>query len=173
MEKSKNVNKDMENLFVNDIQTAKAILKNINWDFYQKSAFFPHEVRPFNCRRHHWFPATFVPEIPFTLIEVLTLPDATIYDPFAGIGTTYFQALLLNRKPVATEICEVAVEYMRNLFILFNPEINFEKVKMNIDKLPQDFKPSIGYISDIPTNILISRLKPWYSDKTLNRLSFH
>jgi len=172
MEKSKNVNKDMENLFVNDIQTAKAILKNINWDFYQKSAFFPHEVRPFNCRRHHWFPATFVPEIPFTLIEVLTLPDATIYDPFAGIGTTYFQALLLNRKPVATEICEVAVEYMRNLFILFNPEINFEKAKMNIDKLPQDFKPSIGYISDIPTNILISRLKPWYSDKTLNRLSF-
>jgi len=172
MRKLKSINKETTDSLVKDIRTARAILKNINWNFYQKSVFSPYEVQPFDCRRHHWFPATFVPEIPFTLIEVLTLPGATIYDPFAGIGTTYFQALLLNRKPVATEICRVAIEYMRNLFILFNPEVQFEKVKTNIDKLLQEFRQSKDYISEVPTNILINRLKPWYSEITLNQLSF-
>lgn len=128
MMKSKNVNKEKGNLFVSDIYKAKAILKKVNWNFYQKATFFPYEIAPFNCRKYHWFPATFVPEIPFTLIEVLTLSDAVVYDPFGGIGTTYFQALLLNRRPLATEICKVAIEYMRSLFILFNPETNFDRL---------------------------------------------
>lgn len=162
----------MENLLVNDINESKATLKNINWNFYQKSTFSPHEVRPFNCRRHHWFPATFIPEIPFTLIEVLTLPNAVVYDPFAGIGTTYFQAIILNRKPLATEICRVAVEYMRSLFILFNPKINFDDLKEKFNKMLKGFNPHEDYISDVLENILINELKHWYSEKTLNQLSF-
>jgi DNA modification methylase len=170
--RSKSANREAKSLRVSDIHTAKAILKNINWDFYQRSAFPPHEVRPFNCRRYHWFPATFVPEIPFTLIEVLTLSNAVVYDPFAGIGTTYFQALLLNRRPLATEICRVAIEYMRSLFILFNPEINFNSLKMNFGKMLKDFNPHKDYDSNVPKNILIDKLRPWYSEKTLNQLSF-
>ena len=104
MVRSKSVNRGVKSLLTNDINTVKTILKNINWNFYQRSGFAPHEMQPFNCRRHHWYPATFVPEIPFTLIEVLTSPNAVVYDPFAGIGTTYFQALLLNRRPLSTEM---------------------------------------------------------------------
>ena len=172
MVRSMNANNELKSPLVKDIRAAKAILKNINWDFHQTSAFSPHEVYPFNCRRYHWFPATFVPEIPFTLIEVLTLPNAVVYDPFAGIGTTYFQALLLNRKPLATEICRVAIEYMRSLFILFNPEIDLNSLKSNLEKMLNDFDPRRDYISDISKNVLIDKLKPWYSEKTLNQLSF-
>ena len=172
MEKPKIYKKVVENLFVKDFSTAKAILKNINWNFYQKGTFSPYEIRPFNCRKYHWYPATFVPEIPFTLIEVLTLPGAVVYDPFAGIGTTYFQALLLGRKPLATEICRVAIKYMHSLFILFNPKINFDNLRENIKKMLKDFNPSSNYISDVPKNTLINNLKPWYSEKTLNQLSF-
>lgn len=168
--KSKIVNK--EEPLVNDIHKAKAILKNINWNFYLKSAFSPREMRPFNCRKFHWFPATFVPEIPFTLIEILTLPNAVVYDPFAGIGTTYFQALLLNRRPLATEICKVAIEYMQSLFILFNPELSVDSLRENIEKLVKDFNPYKDYTSNVPENVRIDKLRPWYSEKTLNQLSF-
>lgn len=167
-----NVNRGREKLLVNDIHKAKTILKNINWNFYQRSTFSPHEVHPFNCRRHHWYPATFVPEIPFTLIEVLTLPNAVVYDPFAGIGTTYFQALLLNRKPIATEICSVAVEYMRSLFILFNSEITFDRLKWDFKEMRKDFNPRKDYTSNVPKNVLIDKLRPWYSEYTLKQLSF-
>ena len=166
------VNSGNEELLVNDIHKAKTILKNINWNFYQKGAFSPYEIRPFNCRKYHWFPATFVPEIPFTLIEVLTLPNAVVYDPFAGIGTTYFQALLLNRKPLTTEICRVAIEYMRSLFVLFNPKITFDSLKENFKEMLEDFNPRKDYTSNVPKNVLIDKLRPWYSGKTLNRLSF-
>ncbi len=172
MEKLKSSNKKNGNLFVNDIATANTILKNINWDFYESSSFSSYEVRPFNCRKHHWFPATFVPEIPFTLIEVLTLPNAVVYDPFAGIGTTYFQALLLNRKPLTTDICRIATEFMHSLFILFNPGINFDSLKRNFNKMLKDFNPHKDYNSNVPKNILIDKLRPWYSEKTLYQLSF-
>jgi DNA modification methylase len=172
MAKSKNLGRCAGNLLVNDLQKARGILKNINWDFCIKRTVAPHEEHPFNCRKHHWFPATFVPEIPFTLIEVLTLPGAVVYDPFAGIGTTYFQALLLNRRPLATEICKVAISFMRSLFILFNPKLNLNSTKENIKKMLKDFNPSIDYTSRVPRNVLIDKLRPWYSERTLNQLAF-
>lgn len=89
---------------VTDLRTARSVLRNVNWNFYEKTAFSPGEMHPFKIRAHHWCPATFVPEIPFTLIEVLTIPNAVVFDPFGGIGTTYFQTLLLNRKPLSTDV---------------------------------------------------------------------
>jgi DNA modification methylase len=155
-----------------DLQRSKAILKNINWNFYQKSAFSPEEMRPFKCSAHHWCPATFVPEIPFTLIEVLSLPNAVVYDPFGGIGTTYFQALLLNRRPLATEICKVSVEFMRALFRLFNPRIDLNEIKEKVQMIVTSYKPDSDYTSSEDTQISIGKLRPWYSLKTLNQLAF-
>ncbi len=157
---------------VTDLASARPILRNINWNFYEKGAFSPHELRPFNIRAYHWYPATFIPEIPFTLIEVLTFPNATIWDPFSGIGTTYFQALSLNRKAFATEICSVAVEFMKSLFRLFNPKMNFKKAEREIEELLTDFKASKNYISIVQGYPLIDKLAPWFSNQTLNQLSF-
>ena len=156
----------------NDLQNSKAILKNINWNFYQKSAFSPEEMRPFKSSAHHWCPATFVPEIPFTLIEVLSLPNAVVCDPFAGVGTTYFQALLLNRKPLATEICKVSVEFMRALFRLFDPRIDVNKTKEKVQTIITSYKPETDYTSSEDRRIFIDKLSPWYSSKTLNQLAF-
>ena len=172
MGKSKTVAEYAMSSVVGDIRRAKAILKNINWNFYQTGAFAPHEVYPFNCRKHHWYPATFVSEIPFTMVEILTLPNAVVYDPFGGIGTTYFQALLLNRKPLATEICRVAIEYMRSLFVLFNPEIDLNRIRSNIETTLRDFNEHEDYTSDVPKRVLVNRLLHWYSERTLNQLCF-
>lgn len=158
--------------FVNDITKAKIALKNINWNFYEKSAFSPNELRPFNPRAYHWYPATFIPEIPFTLIEALTPPRATVWDPFSGIGTTFFQALSLSRYSRATEICTVAVEYMKSLFTLFDPTLNLLKVRLGTEKALEDFASSKDYSKDVSTEILVNRLEPWFSSKTLNQLCF-
>jgi len=155
-----------------DSQNSKAILKNVNWNFYQRSALSPEEMRPFKCSAHHWCPATFVPEIPFTLIEVLSLPNAVVYDPFAGIGTTYFQALLLNRKPLATEICKVSIEFMRSLFRLFDPTIDVNKAKEKVQPIVTSYEIGIDYTLSVDRRILIDKLRPWYSSKTLNQLAF-
>jgi DNA modification methylase len=170
--KSKNANENDDPLLVNDINKVRGILKDINWNFHKKGVFYSNEIRPFNCRKYHWYPATFIPEIPFTLIEVLTLPNAVVYDPFSGIGTTYFQALLLNRYPLATEICKVSVEYMKALFILFDPQIDFDKLIGNVEELVREFNPNNNYISNVPDCVLIDKLIPWYSKDTLNQLSF-
>ena len=157
---------------VNDVSTAKTVLQNINWNFYEKSAFFPNELHPFNPRAHHWYPATFIPEIPFTLVEALTPQRATVWDPFSGIGTTFFQAISLSRYAVATEICSVAVEYMKSLFLLFDPKLDLAKAQTAIEKGISDFVPGKTYSDSVPNNILIERLRPWFTRKTLNELCF-
>jgi len=171
MLKYRNASKRKSTVLLKDLDKAKAVLKNINWDFHSRR-FFRNDIYPFDCRKYHWYPSTFIPEIPFTLIEVLTLPNAVIYDPFGGIGTTYFQSLLLNRKPVTTEICSISVKYMRSLFALFNPSIDFDCLKKDIDEIAGQYKKSINYVSKVPKQILIDKLEPWYSPETLNQLSF-
>ena len=57
----------MYEALVADLQKAKAVLENINWSFYPQVSVPKNTIYPFNCRKHHWFPATFIPEIPFTL----------------------------------------------------------------------------------------------------------
>lgn len=164
-----------KNQYVRNISESRHILHNINWDFSSKS-IVSEGVTPFDCRRHHWFPATFVPEIPFTLIEILTYPYAKVYDPFSGIGTTYFQALLLNRRPLAADICTVAVEFMKSLRILFDPQSDFESIRDLAKKIVTEFDPSTDYIKrleeDSSVNILVDELRPWYHRSTFNRLAY-
>lgn len=162
----------MSTLVANRIERAREILTNIDWNFYRRPEMMSRAVKPFNCRSYHWFPATFVPEIPFTLIDVLTRPGATVYDPFGGIGTTYFQALSLNRKPYMTEICTVAVEFARALFGLFCSDTKFERIKVNIASVLKEFNGTKDYTTSIPKQILMDRLSPWYSRRTINELSF-
>jgi DNA modification methylase len=157
---------------VSDLESSKATLKRVNWDFHETSSVVADENSPFKCSDHFWGPAAFVPQIPFTLIEVLSLPGATVYDPFAGVGTTYFQALLLNRRPMATDICSVNVQYMRSLLTLFNPDVQLPSLQKSIDSMILAYDANETYVNDVPANIMLSQLRPWYSSETLNQLAF-
>lgn len=159
-------------LRVVELSKAINILKNINWNFSQKVLSHPNKITPFNCRKYHWFPSTFIPEIPFTLIEVLTLPDAIVYDPFSGIGTTYFQALILDRLPFALENNSVAVAYMQDLFKLFDPNINYNKLKDDINSIFSDFNPDCNYAVNNGQEEIISNLNPWFSARTMNTIAY-
>lgn len=157
---------------VDDVKQAKAALSNIDWSFHPGPALSESELKPFNARKYHWYPATFVPEIPFTLIEILTSPGATIYDPFSGIGTTYFQALSLNRIPIGTDICKVAVDYTENLSTLFDPDCDHQRILHSLDEKFNDYSEGTDYSTEVPEEILLEELRPWYSEPDFQKFCF-
>lgn len=151
-------------------------LDKIDWSFTSIKSYEKQGMYPFDCRRHHWYPATFIPAIPFTLIEILTQPHATVYDPFSGIGTTYFQALLLGRKPFATENCKVAAEFTKSLFVLFNPILSHYQLIEDIYQETRNYDPEKKYFEEIQqtkaSEALICDLGDWYDKSVLNQLSY-
>lgn len=160
---------------VKDIREVEFILKNINWSFYPKPKTTSGKIQPFNCRKYHWYPATFIPEIPFTLIEVLSLPGAKVYDPFVGIGTTFLQSLLLNRIPYGTDINSVSIEYIKSLLILFNPAINLSLIKERISNDIKKFESNNNYyklLLDSNVNSQFADLEIWYTEETFKALCF-
>jgi len=65
---------------VNDLEKSRAALKNINWNFYEKSGI------PLLMKCVHlsaalitWCPATFIPEIPFTFDRSVKRPRMLLY----------------------------------------------------------------------------------------------
>jgi len=157
---------------VHDISKVEFTLKKINWDFFPAGSISYSQISPFNCRKFHWLPATFVAEIPFTLIEVLSKPRAVVYDPFGGIGTTFFQAFLLNRIPLTTEVGKVPTEFIKSLFILFDPETDFEKLRLSIEKICANYDNGSKYIKEISSDADFHKLSPWYHEETLNQLAY-
>ncbi len=157
---------------VNDISKVEFTLNNINWDFFPTGSANYNQISPFNCRKFHWLPATFVAEIPFTLIEVLSLPRAVVYDPFGGIGTTFFQAFLLDRIPFTTEIGKVSIDFIKSLFTLFDPDTDFKKLRFSIEEIFKNYDREKEYLKLISSDADFQKLKPWYHPDTLNQLSY-
>lgn len=158
---------------VNVFKDCKPILQGINWNFYRTLFDTDININPFDTRKHLIYPATYVPEIPFTLIEILTLPGAKILDPFSGSGTTFFQALILNRIPFASDICKVSIEYADSLFTLFNKKNDLTSASLQIKKSISKFNYNHNYITDVEDfNDFTHKLRPWYSKNTFNMLCF-
>jgi hypothetical protein len=156
-----------------EAKVAMSILRSIDWTFSTPFNVGRSGVRLFDCRKHHWYPATFIPEIPHTLIEVLTKQDAVVYDPFAGIGTTVFQALLLGRQAYGNELSAVAVMFMRSLWRLFQVRSELERVMPLMDKGFAAYDARRDYASAASeSSINLDSLREWYNAKTFNQIVY-
>jgi hypothetical protein len=92
-------------LFVNDgvsstetvVLNGKPIRRFVNeyWTAAQRQAHSIHEVS---------YRACFKPQLPRFFIASLTDPGDTVYDPFAGRGTTAVEAALLGRGVISNDI---------------------------------------------------------------------
>ena len=71
-----------------DNSEIKKKLNSINWNFDFTIDYGEDVLHPFNCRKYYSYPATFIPEIPYALIEILSQKGDVVLDPFGGIGTT-------------------------------------------------------------------------------------
>lgn len=71
-------------------------LTDRDWDFRDAdTSYLTHALHP--------YPAKFIPQIPRTLIQELTVPGDTVADIFCGSGTTLVEALLLRRHAVGLD----------------------------------------------------------------------
>jgi hypothetical protein len=145
-----------------------SLLRSVDWSFSSiaKSSLI-------DCRRFHWYPATFIPEIPFSLMELLAPVPSRIYDPFAGIGTTLMQALLLGHEPYGTENSRVAVTVSQSLWTLLRPDTDFSGIAEEIRIIAAEYDSLTSYEdhfhADDPRRSLLPR---WFSAKTARQVTY-
>ena len=102
-------------------------LGRINWDFETRLVVDTDDIFPFNNRKYHSYPATYIPEIPFSLIEILSEKGSVVMDPFGGIGTTFIQALIQKRIPISIDNNSIASHITNDFYVMFNPCIDLDK----------------------------------------------
>ena len=71
------------------------VLTNEFWTSQQRAAHSLHEVS---------YRACFKPQLPRFFISRLTVAGETVYDPFAGRGTTLLEAALHDRVPCGCDV---------------------------------------------------------------------
>lgn len=153
-------------------QNAKQLLSSINWSFTSPFVVGRSGVDLFDCRKYHWYPATFIPEIPHTLIELLTAPGAVVYDPFSGIGTTVLQCLALGRAYFGTEVCSVAVEFVQNLLALLGSDSELTDTSRGIIERVSSYDPDIEYEPPAEFQPQAELLRPWFAPVSFRQLMF-
>ncbi len=153
---------------------ALIVLSNIDWSFDTPLYSRTHNRMLFDCRKHHWYPATFVPEIPYSLIEVLSTPGQVVYDPFGGIGTTVMQALVLGRRPYSIERCKVAVEYVQSVWRLLDRRTDIATVRRSLEEVRGRYDGGRGYVAEFleVDEEYGGLLQRWFNEDTFNEVAF-
>ncbi len=145
-------------------------LNSINWSFDFAIDYGNDTLHPFNCRKYYSYPATFIPEIPYALIEILSQKGDVVLDPFGGIGTTFIQALSLERAPYSFDINPVASTVCKTLYMLFNPSVDKELIKNRLLQLCEGFDKAKNYT--ITLSEQRKELAGWFEEGTFNEMAF-
>lgn len=153
-----------------DNSEVKKKLNSINWNFDFSIDYGEDALYPFNCRKYYSYPATFIPEIPYALIEILSQKGDVILDPFGGIGTTFIQALSLERKPYSFDINPIASTVCKTIYMLFDPSIDKEMIKNQLLNLCEGFHKTQNYTIDLSEQR--KDLSGWFEKETFNEISF-
>jgi len=145
-------------------------LNGINWNFDFTIDYGNDTLHPFNCRKYFSYPATFIPEIPYALIEILSQKGDIVLDPFGGIGTTFIQALSLERVPYSFDINPIASAVCKTLYMLFNPSVNKESIKRYLLQLCDVYDCAKDYSANLSAQR--NELADWYEKSTFNEMAF-
>lgn len=72
-------------------------IEDIDWSFTDSdTTYLSHGIHPYSAK--------FIPQIPHYLIQILSLRGETVWDPFAGSGTTALESLLLGRRAISSDV---------------------------------------------------------------------
>lgn len=153
-----------------DNSEIKKKLNSINWNFDFTIDYGEDTLHPFNCRRYYSYPATFIPEIPYAMIEILSQKGNIVLDPFGGIGTTFMQALSLERVPYSFDINPVATTVCKTLYMLFDPSVNKHIIKNQLLELCEGYEETKDYTIDLSFHR--KELSDWFEKSTFNKISF-
>jgi DNA methylase len=86
-------------------------LNAVQWDF---PGYVP-DRKTLGIHQLHWYPATFLPAIAGTLIDILAPQErAVIIDPFCGSGTAVLEAWFRNKPAIGIDNNSFAIEIIAN-----------------------------------------------------------
>ena len=147
--------------FVNEFWTAK-----------QRQANSIHEIS---------YRACYKPQLPRFFIDIFTEKGDTVYDPFAGRGTTLIEAALMGRNIVSNDVNPLSV-------ILTKPRLNIPRIDEIEDRLDEiefgqseaDIDLSMFFdkkteyeIVSLKNRLLDSDVDNWIRMVSTNRLTGH
>ncbi|NTU50251.1 MAG: site-specific DNA-methyltransferase [Desulfobulbaceae bacterium] len=82
-------------------KTTLSRLKEVDWSFTDDDTrFLGHDLHP--------YPAKFIPQLPGTIISLLSGRGELVFDPFGGSGTTALEAIRLGRRAVSLDANPIA-----------------------------------------------------------------
>lgn len=145
-------------------------LNSINWNFDFTISYGNDALHPFNCRKYYSYPATFIPEIPYALIEILSKKGDVVLDPFGGIGTTFIQALILERVPYSFDINPIATTVCKTLYMLFDPLLDKKSITDQLLQLCEGYNDNENYMANL--SLHRKELIGWYEKCTFNEIAF-
>lgn len=147
------------------------LLDRLAWDFDEYDTTESYS-------RLHWYPATFVPQLPRVLIDALSRAGETVLDPFCGSGTVLAEAIRLNRRVVGSDINPVArlIAQGRAELMLAEPRSFAKRLRQEVDLILSYLggRQSIDIARRDPprfssplNDTAIDSLRPWYHEDTL------
>jgi DNA modification methylase len=142
----------------------KKKIRAVNWNFHD--ALTNHGLHKF-----HWYPGSFIPQIPAYLIELLSNRDEIILDPFCGSGTTLIEAIRLGRKAIGIDYNLIAT-LIANAKTKFIEPDGLEEIAVHFINKLDDARFNLHFIGfDVKTlkgtNVNIQELRKWLHEKTL------
>lgn len=136
------------------------VAKGREWSFHDEdSTAHLHALHP--------FPAKFIPQIPRRAIALWTKPGDSVYDPFAGSGTSLLEASLYGRVSVGTDNNAIAVLVSNAKCHLYSQK-DLRDLGRFESRLPRDLRKAPARPDLVPED---KNFLTWFSPAILGRLS--
>jgi len=141
-----------------------SIFRRVDWDFGDfSSRNFKSDINTL-----HWYPASFVPQIPDVLIQTLSREGDCVADMFAGSGITLIEAAKLGRKFIGVDISPFAVEIAKAKFLAielastdWQDDLSQKISSSRIGEPARDYVERLGIDPEV---------FKWFEEKTLDEL---
>lgn len=149
-------------------KTTFSRLRKIDWSFSDDATrFLGHDLHP--------YPAKFIPQLPGTLISLLSSRGELVFDPFGGSGTTALEAIRLGRRAVSLDANPVAALIGRVKTARIGAEATTElhllhaALRAFLTSMPRDPADLVEkYRSHAPN---IANREKWFPDSSFGELA--
>lgn len=140
-------------------------LSRVDWDF-------PNSSRGRGIHALHPYPAKFIPEIPNSLIRILSEEGNQVLDPFCGSGTTLVEALINNRKAIGVDINPLAV-LISKVKTTRMDQHEASRVRETLSKMETEIDGFLAHESKTEcTRPSYAKLSFWFEEKVIHELCF-
>ena len=156
-------------LFLQNPEIVHQSLSQIDWAFTDDDTrFLGHDLHP--------YPAKFIPQIPGTIISLLSSRGELVFDPFGGSGTTALEAIRLGRRALSLDANPIAalIGRVKTAKIESNAlsELNILHASLRAFTSSMPVDPSILVEQFQSYAPIIANRQKWFPDSSFGELAY-